>query len=37
VSDWGAGEAADDRDICERLDRIEATLNRLTDHRVREG
>lgn len=28
VSDWTAGEAADDRDLTNRLDRIEATLRR---------
>jgi hypothetical protein len=27
ISDWGAGEAADDSAVLERLDRIEALLN----------
>lgn len=31
VSDWGAAEAADDRAIHERLDRIEQLLGRLID------
>jgi hypothetical protein len=31
VSDWGAAEAADDRAIHERLDRIEQMLERLTN------
>lgn len=29
VSDWGAAEAADDRDLVDRLDAIDAQLRRL--------
>lgn len=32
VSDLGAAEAADDRELCDRLDRIEALLERRGDH-----
>lgn len=31
LTDWGAGEAADDREIVDRLDRIEALLKERGD------
>jgi hypothetical protein len=34
VSDWTAGEAADDREICDRLDRIEAQLDALLERQT---
>jgi hypothetical protein len=33
LTDWGAGEAADDRQVTERLDRIEALLAQLVAER----
>jgi len=33
ASDWAASEAADDREVLERLDRIEDLLRSLTDER----
>jgi hypothetical protein len=33
LTDWGAGEAADDRALAERLDRIEAKVDALLEQR----
>jgi hypothetical protein len=36
-SDWGAAEAADDRDVLDRLERIEALLAPRSEDNTREG